>query len=209
MSVARKSGSGSHWRQRQGRDAFFQLASERDVRSRAYFKLEQIQKKERILKPGSVCADLGSTPGGWSQYAASIVGTRGIVLAVDLEPMAVLDGVTFLQGDFTLDSTQQTIKDNLRGSLLDLVMSDMAPKLTGNRAVDQPRIIALAEDALFFSEICLRPGGSFLVKLFQGEGFESFVSLVRSRFQSIRLLKPQASRPESREMYLLARNYRI
>jgi 23S rRNA (uridine2552-2'-O)-methyltransferase len=207
--VARKSGSGSHWRQRQGSDAFFQLAAERDVRSRAYFKLEQIQKKERILKPASTCADLGSTPGGWSQYAASIVGERGSVLAVDLEPMAPLNGVTFLQGDFTLDSTQHAIKNALRGSLLDLVMSDMAPKLTGNRAVDQPRLMALAEDALSFSEICLRPGGIFLVKLFQGEGFESFVSLVRRRFQSIRVLKPQASRPESREMYLLARNYQI
>jgi len=209
MSVVRKSGSGSHWRQRQGRDTFFQLASERDVRSRSYFKLAQIQKKERILKPGTLCADLGSTPGGWSQYAASIVGARGTVLAVDLEPMVALDGVAFLQGDLTLEETQQTIKENLRGSLLDLVMSDMAPKLTGNRSVDQPRIIGLAEDALCFSENCLRPGGVFLVKLFQGEGFESFVSLVRSRFQSIRLLKPLASRPESREMYLLARNYRI
>jgi len=177
------------------------------VRSRAYFKLEQIQTRSRILKPGMRCVDLGACPGGWSQYAAKIVGSRGGVWAVDLVTMEPLEGVHFLQGDFTAEDTHEALREALGDRAVDLVMSDMAPNMTGNRAVDQPRLMGLAEEALAFSELTLRQGGGFLVKLFQGEGFEDFVKLARGRFQTVRLVKPGASRPESREMYLLAGNY--
>jgi 23S rRNA (uridine2552-2'-O)-methyltransferase len=182
-------------------------AVQQNVRSRAYFKLEQIQAKTRILQPGFACVDLGASPGGWSQYAAGIVGPRGEIWAVDLAPMEPLAGVQFFQGDFTDRETREALKESLSAVELDLVMSDMAPNITGNRAVDQPRVMVLAAEALAFAETALRRGGALLVKLFQGEGFEDFVQLAGGRFQRVRLLKPQASRPESREMYLLARNY--
>jgi 23S rRNA (uridine2552-2'-O)-methyltransferase len=184
-------------------------AAQQGVRSRAYFKLEQVQAKQRVLKPGMRCADLGACPGGWSQYAAKVVGSRGSIWAVDLTPMDPLQGVHFIQGDFTSSETHEALRDALGSVKLDLVMSDMAPNMTGNRAVDQPRLMTLAEEALTFCEPTLRPGGGFLVKLFQGEGFEDYVKLARGRFQTVRLLKPHASRPDSREMYLLARNYGI
>ncbi len=207
--MARKSGSSSHWRLHERRDPYVEKAVRQNLRSRAYFKLEQIQAKTRILKPGIVCADLGSSPGGWSQYAAGIVGSRGEIWAVDLTPMEPLPGVQFIQGDFTNPETIEVLKDALPDAQLDLVMSDMAPNITGIRTVDQPRVMVLAEAALAFSETTLRRGGAFVVKLFQGEGMEDFVKLAERRFQTVRLLKPQASRPESREMYLLARNYRM
>jgi len=207
--VARKSRASAHWRRRETSDPYVGEAARRQVRSRAYFKLQQIQAKHRILKPGSLCADLGASPGGWSQYAAGIVGPRGAIWAVDLIPMEPVAGVTFLLGDFTSERVRQALCEALGEARLDLVISDMAPNLSGNRSVDQPRALALAEEALYFSETTLRPGGGFLVKLFQGEGFEHFVQLARERFQRVRLLKPHASRPDSREMYLLAGNYRM
>ena len=200
-------GRRQHWREREGRDPYVAKAAQLNVRSRAYFKLEQIQAKERILRPGIACADLGASPGGWSQFAAGVVGSRGEIWAIDLVPMDPLPGVEFLRGDFTSSGMREALKKALHDVRLDLVMSDMAPNITGNRAVDQPRVMALAAAALAFSETTLRHGGALLVKLFQGEGFEDFVKLTGGRFQKVRLLKPQASRPESREMYLLARNY--
>lgn len=207
--MARKSGSPSHWRQQESRDIFVDKAARLNLRSRAYFKLEQIQEKERILKRGYRCVDLGSTPGGWSQFAVERVGSNGNVWAVDLLPMQPLAGVNFILGDFTSESIRESLLATMGDERVDLVMSDMAPNLTGNRSVDQPRVISLAEDALYFSEDTLRQGGSFLVKLFQGEGFEDYVAAVRARFRRVKLIKPQASRSDSREMYLLARNYRI
>lgn len=207
--MARKSGSPSHWRQQESRDIFVDKAARLNLRSRAYFKLEQIQEKERILKRGYRCVDLGSTPGGWSQFAVERVGSNGNVWAVDLLPMQPLAGVNFILGDFTSESIRESLLATMGDERVDLVMSDVAPNLTGNRSVDQPRVISLAEDALYFSEDTLRQGGSFLVKLFQGEGFEDYVAAVRTRFRRVKLIKPQASRSDSREMYLLARNYRI
>ncbi len=173
------------------------------------FKLEQIHAKARVLKPGMRCVDLGAAPGGWSQFAAQAVGPKGHVVAVDLASMAPIDGVDIIQGDFTAQPVVARLLDVLGTAQADLVMSDVAPNITGNRAVDQPRAMHLAEEALALCETVLRPGGSFLVKLFQGEGFESFVETARTRFQKVRLIKPKASRPESREIYLLARNYGI
>lgn len=154
-----------------------------------------------------VCVDLGACPGGWSQYAAARIASTGRLLAVDLQQMDPIPGVRFIQGDFTDSTVREQLVAALDGSQADLVMSDMAPNITGNRAVDQPRAMHLAEEALEFACEVLERKGSFLVKLFQGEGFEAFVSRTRERFGSVRIIKPKASRPESREMYLLARNH--
>lgn len=207
--MTRRSRSSGHWRKQQHADPYVQRAAREEWRSRAVFKLEQIQAKSRVLKTGMSCIDLGAAPGGWSQFAAQRVGSSGRVLAVDLAPMAPIDGVAIIEGDFTASQTVTRIVEALGNEKADLVMSDVAPNITGNRAVDQPRAMNLAEEALALCEAVLRPGGSFLVKLFQGEGFESFVETARAQFQTVRLIKPKASRPESREIYLLARNYGI
>jgi 23S rRNA (uridine2552-2'-O)-methyltransferase len=204
--MARRSRSSTHWRQQQHIDPYVQRAAREHWRSRAVFKLKQIQAKERILKPGMRCIDLGASPGGWSQYAAQVVGPAGRVWAVDLVPMEPVAGVTFIEGDFTASETLAALTVALEGVPVDLVLSDMAPNISGNRAVDQSRASQLAEEALELCSEVLRPGGSLLVKLFQGEGFEAVVDAARVRFSKVRLLKPKASRPESREMYLLARN---
>ncbi|NNC65432.1 MAG: 23S rRNA methyltransferase [Gammaproteobacteria bacterium] len=207
--MTRRSRSAGHWRKQQQSDPYVQRAAREQWRSRAVFKLEQIQAKARILKPGLRCIDLGAAPGGWSQLAAQIVGSKGQVVAVDLAPVAPIEGVEIIQGDFTAERTLASMIDALGTAKADLVMSDVAPNITGNRAVDQPRAMGLAEESLELCQKVLRPGGSFLVKLFQGEGFEAFVQTARAQFQKVRLIKPKASRPESREIYLLARNYGI
>ena len=205
--MARRTGSSNRWRQRQQRDVYVEQANREGWRSRAVFKLQQIQDKERILKAGMTCVDLGSSPGGWSQLAAKLVGASGQVWSLDLLPMDPIPGVHFLQGDFTAGSTVAALRELLADRPVDLVMSDMAPNISGNRAMDQPRSMALIEDALRFAEEVLKPGGDLLVKVFQGEGVESFTQAVRERFATVRVIKPKASRSESREIYLLARNY--
>ena len=207
--MARRPRSGTHWRQQQHTDEYVQRAARENWRSRAVFKLDQIQAKEPIFKSGLVCVDLGASPGGWSQYAARKVGRSGRVVAVDLLPMAPIENVEFIQGDFGAEETLERVTQALQGATADIVMSDMAPNISGSRSIDQPRAMQLAEEALDFCGTALAPGGTFLVKLFQGEGFEAFVRQVRSRFAKVRLIKPKASRPESREIYLLARNYRV
>jgi len=205
--MARRTGSSNRWRQRQQRDVYVEQANREGWRSRAVFKLQQIQDKERILKAGMTCVDLGSSPGGWSQLAAKLVGASGQVWALDVLPMDPIPGVHFLQGDFTAGSTVAALRELLADRPVDLVMSDMAPNISGNRAMDQPRSMVLIEDALRFAEEVLKPGGDLLVKVFQGEGVESFTRAVRERFATVRVIKPRASRSESREIYLLARNY--
>ena len=207
--MSRRTGSSSRWRQRQDRDPYVERAVREGWRSRAVFKLEQVQARERLLKPGMLCIDLGSAPGGWSQYAAKAVGPKGKIWAVDLLPMDPVPGVEFLQGDFTAQETLDKLRTAIGGRAADLVMSDMAPNISGNRAVDQPRSMGLAEEALLFATEVLKPGGGFLIKLFQGEGFQEYVKSVRGKFGTVKLVKPKASRPESREIYLLARNYGV
>lgn len=207
--MSRRGGSSSRWKRRQERDPYVERAAREGWRSRAVFKLEQIQQKERILRPGMRVVDLGAAPGAWSQYAARIVGPRGRVWAVDLLPMEPIPGVEFLQGDFTDPATVETLRRAIGDEKVDLVMSDMAPNISGTRAIDQPRSIGLAEEALLFATEVLAPGGTFLVKLFQGEGFPEFVQQARRAFGTVKLLKPKASRPESREIYMLARNHRM
>ena len=201
--------SGNRWRMRQDRDPYVDEAVRRGFRSRAVFKLEQIQAKERVLRRGMVCIDLGASPGSWSQFAARTVGDGGAVLAVDLLPMDPVPGVSFVLGDFTEPETAGKLAALLGQRRADLVMSDMAPNMSGNRAMDQPRSMALAEAAFEFTEQVLGAGGSFLVKLFQGAGFDAYVRDVEGRFGKVRRIKPKASRPQSREIYLLARDYRM
>jgi len=183
-----------------------QRARREGWRSRAVFKLEQIDRKERLLKPGMVCVDLGAAPGGWSQYVTRKLDGGARIVAVDLLPMDSLPDVEFLQGDFRDDDVLARLLEMLGDARADLVMSDMAPNITGTKAVDQPRSMYLAELALDLARRVLAPGGSFVCKLFQGEGFDAFVRETRNSFERVRVIKPEASRPGSREVYLVARN---
>jgi 23S rRNA (uridine2552-2'-O)-methyltransferase len=205
--MPRRTGSSQRWRARQERDIYVEQASRAGWRSRAVFKLEQIQAKERLLSPGTVCVDLGCAPGSWSQLAAQLVAPRGRVVAVDLLAMEPIVGVEFLQADFTTPETVAKLKDMLGGIAVDLVMSDMAPNISGNRAMDQPRSVALLEEAVLFATEVLKPGGDLLMKAFQGEGIDAFRRELRRHFATVKTIKPKASRPESREIYLLARTY--
>jgi 23S rRNA (uridine2552-2'-O)-methyltransferase len=205
--MTRRSASSGRWRRRQERDPYVERASREGWRSRAVFKLDEINQREKLFRRGMVCVDLGAAPGGWSQYAARKVGATGRILAVDLSPMEPIPGVELLIGDFTRPDVLATLKAALGERGADLVMSDMAPNFSGSNAIDQPRHLALTEEALLFAEESLTRGGDFLVKLFQGEGFDELVSKVRPKFAKTRLIKPKASRAESREIYLLARQH--
>ena len=205
--LVNRNNSKHSWRRGQAKDLYFARALREGWRSRAVFKLDEIQARQRVLRPGLACVDLGASPGGWSQYAAQKVGPRGQVWALDMRPMEPVLGVTFIQGDFNSPEIFGHLTDTLAGAEINLVMSDMAPNISGNWSHDQPRTLSLAEGALAFAEKVLNPGGNFLVKLFQGEGFEDYVDTTRTKFDTARILKPKASRPESREVYLLARGY--
>ena len=204
MSKPRRS-SGS-WRDRQERDPWVQRARREGWRSRAVFKLAQIDRKDRLRKRGMVCVDLGSAPGGRSQYVTSQLDGHARIVAVDLLPMDALPGVEFVQGDFREDAVFEQLLDAVGAAGADLVMSDMAPNITGTRAVDQPRSMYLAELALDMARRVLKPGGDFVCKIFQGEGFDEFVRDTRNSFERVRVIKPEASRSGSREVYLVARN---
>jgi 23S rRNA (uridine2552-2'-O)-methyltransferase len=202
-----RGGSSHRWKRRQAADPFVDRAQREGWRSRAVFKLEEIQRRYRILKRGMRCVDLGASPGAWSQYAARIVAPEGHVWALDLLPMEPIPGVTFLQGDFGAAEVVQQLRDALGSEGVDVVMSDIAPNISGLRAVDQPRIMGLAEEAALFAAEMLKPGGTFVVKLFQGEGVDELLRQTRQQYRAARLVKPRASRPESREIYLLASHY--
>ena len=207
MSGPRRS-SGS-WRDRQERDPYVQKARKEGWRSRAVFKLEEIDRKERLLRPDMTVVDLGAAPGGWSQFVSQRLKGRASIVAIDLLPMDALPDVRILTADFTADSALEALMEALDGRSVDLVMSDMAPNISGTKAVDQPRSMYLAELALDFSGRVLGKNGAFVCKLFQGEGFDSFVRDARQRFEKVRVLKPAASRAGSSEVYLVARNYRL
>ena len=207
MSGPRRS-SGS-WRERQEKDPYVQKARKEGWRSRAVFKLEEIDRKERLLRPDMTVVDLGAAPGGWSQFVTQKLKGRARIVAIDLLPMDSLADVTILQDDFTEDSALDALMSALDGETVDLVMSDMAPNISGTKAVDQPRSMYLAELALDFAGRVLGKNGAFVCKLFQGAGFDDFVKDVRQRFAKVRVLKPAASRAGSSEVYLVARNYRL
>jgi 23S rRNA (uridine2552-2'-O)-methyltransferase len=207
MSKPRRS-SGS-WRERQERDPYVQRARKEGWRSRAVFKLEQIDQKERLLKTGMVCVDLGSAPGGWSQYLAQKLDGRARIIATDILPMDALPHVEFIQGDFREDEIFEKLLETIGAEGADLVISDMAPNITGTKVVDQPRSMYLVELALDMARRVLKPGGSFVCKVFQGEGFDEFVRDARNSFERVRVIKPEASRSGSREVYLVARNFSL
>ncbi len=189
-------------------DPYVQLAKKEGWRSRAAFKLMEIDDKDKLIHPGGVVVDLGAAPGGWSQVAARRVGDRGRVFAMDILEMQGIGGVAFIQGDFREDEVLHRLEALLGGRKADLVMSDMAPNMSGVSLMDQARGMYLAELALEFAKAHLNPGGAFLVKVFQGTDYENFVKNVREAFVSVATRKPKASRDRSAELYLLARNLR-
>jgi 23S rRNA (uridine2552-2'-O)-methyltransferase len=205
--VSKPRRSGGSWRERQERDPYVQQARRDGWRSRAVYKLEQIDQKERFLKPGMVVVDLGSAPGSWSQFVTERLKGRGRIVAVDLLPMDSLPDVEFVQGDFRDDDIFEQLLGTVGDDGADLVMSDMAPNITGTKVVDQPRSMYLVELALDMARRVLKPGGSFVCKVFQGEGFDEFVRDARNSFERVRVIKPKASRSGSREVYLVARNF--
>ncbi len=206
--MARRSKSSHRWMQRHLNDEYVQRARREGYRSRAAYKLLEIQEKDHLLRPGQVVVDLGAAPGGWSQVAQKLVGGRGEVFALDILEMDPLPGVRFLQGDFREQEVLDRLTDLLAGRPVDLVISDMAPNTSGVLAVDQPRAMYLCELALDFARQVLRPGGAFVTKAFQGEGFDEFVRELRGGFQRMATRKPKASRPKSREVYLVATGFK-
>ena len=191
------------WMREHVSDPFVQQAKKEGYRSRAAYKLLEIDAKDHLLKPGIAVVDLGATPGGWSQVAAAKVGRSGKVIALDLLPLDPLAGVDFIQGDFRDDAVLKQLENALQGKPVGLVISDMAPNISGVASADQARAMHLAELAMEFALEHLKPDGSFLVKVFQGEGFEDFYRLMRSRFAKVVTRKPKASRDRSSELYLL------
>lgn len=203
-----RSKSSQRWLQEHFDDHWVKRAQEEGWRSRAVYKLQEIQEKDQLIKAGQCVVDLGAAPGGWSQWAVKKVGEQGKMIALDILPMEPLADVHFIQGDFREDAPLTELEEALAGAAVDVVLSDMAPNISGMRGVDQPRAMYLAELAADFAANHLRPGGDFLVKVFQGEGFDTFLSLLRSQYQKVLSRKPKASRPRSREIYLLARGRR-
>ena len=205
--MARRSKSSSRWLQEHFSDPFVQKAKSEGWRSRAVFKLEQIDRKEKLLVPGAVCLDLGAAPGAWSQYAARKVGRTGRVIASDILPMEGLTGVEFVQGDFREEPIFNQIVALVPAGKVDVVLSDMAPNLSGMDAIDQPRSMHLAELALDLASRVLKRDGAALIKVFQGSGFSEFVASSRRTFARVKLCKPEASRSRSPELYLLAKGF--
>lgn len=207
--MPKRSKSSARWLAEHFSDDYVKRAQKEGLRSRAVFKLEEIQKRDRLLKPGMTVVDLGAAPGGWSQFVAKTLAGKGRVIALDILPMDVLEGVEFIQADFTTDEALATLRQRLEGGKVDLVLSDIAPNMSGVGDVDQARIMHLAELALEFACEALKPGGSFLVKVFQGQGFQEYMRRLRDTFEDVASRKPKSSRSRSAELYLLARNYRL
>jgi 23S rRNA (uridine2552-2'-O)-methyltransferase len=205
--MPKRSKSSARWLAEHANDEFVKRAAAEGWRSRAVFKLAQIQESERLLRPGTRLVDLGAAPGGWSQYAARIVGGKSRIVATDILPMDAIPGVEFVQGDFREEAVVTQVLQCLGADKVDLVLSDMAPNMSGIDAVDQPRSMHLAELALEFADQVLAPGGDLLVKLFQGAGFEQIFKDARRRYGRVVTKKPKASRTRSPEIYLLARQF--
>lgn len=203
--MGRKKGHSGRWLKEHFCDPYVTQAKEKGYRCRAVFKLQEIDTRERLLQPGMRVVDLGATPGGWSEWAARQVGKTGQVIALDVLPMDPPPGVLFIQGDFREEGILVKLQNTLVGRSLDLVMSDMAPNMSGIAAIDQPRAIYLGELALAFSRESLGAKGLFLLKTFQGKGFEALYKAIRQSFAQVRVSKPRASRGRSRETYIVAR----
>lgn len=192
------------WIKSRKHDRYYRAAKRQEYRSRAAIKLSQIDRDYGLFRPGATVVDLGASPGGWSQVAAERVGPKGRVIAVDLTPFKPLEGVEFLRGDFTQSAVQARLFE-LLGRPADVVLSDMAPHLSGHKPYDEARTFELADAALSFAARALRPGGDFLVKVFQGQDYNAFLDRVADHFEALKGVKPKASTPGSPEVYVLAR----
>ena len=205
--MAKKKSTSKAWLKEHRDDPYVQQAQREGYRSRACYKLLELQHKDRLVRPGMTVLDLGSAPGGWSQVAAELVGHKGRVIASDILPMDSLAGVEFIRGDFTEDEVFELILAAIADHSVDLVISDMSPNISGLSAADQPRSIYLVELALDMARRVLAPGGSFVAKVFQGEGFDQVFRDTKDSFSKVLTRKPKASRPRSREVYLVAKDF--
>ncbi|MCL1634163.1 23S rRNA (uridine(2552)-2'-O)-methyltransferase RlmE [Luteimonas sp. SX5] len=199
-----RSKSSQRWLKEHFADPYVKKAQAEGLRSRAAYKLEELVERDQLLKPGMVVVDLGAAPGGWSQWVRQALGDQGRVVALDILEMPPLAGVEFLHGDFREDAVLSALETSLGGQPVDLVLSDMAPNKSGVDSVDLPRAMHLAELAMDFADRQLRPGGNFLIKLFQGVGFDEYVRQLRRRYAKVSIRKPAASRKRSPEVYALA-----
>lgn len=206
MSQKRRPSS-ARWLAEHESDPYVHEARRLGLRSRAAFKLKEIQERDRILKPGQIVVDLGAAPGGWSQVARPLLGSRGQLFALDILPFEAIPGVDIIIGDFREDAVLHQLEARVGDQMVDLVLSDMAPNISGVDAADQAASIYLCELALEFAKAHLKPRGTLLVKAFQGEGFEAYLKAMREVFETVTIRKPKASRPRSSEVYLLARNF--
>jgi 23S rRNA (uridine2552-2'-O)-methyltransferase len=203
-----RSGSSQRWLSEHFSDEYVKMAQARGYRSRAVFKLEEIDSRDRLLRPGQSVVDLGAAPGGWSQYAAEKLGKRGKIIALDILPVEAIPGVEMIQGDFQEEHVLNRLLEALAGKPVDLVLSDMAPNMSGTRMVDQSRAMYLAELALDVARQVLKPGGAFVVKLFMGPGFDEYQRDARRSFSTVANRKPKASRDRSREVFLVGKGFK-
>ena len=202
-----KNKSSKRWLQTQNKDLYVKKARKLDFRSRAIYKLQEIDEKDQLIKPNYCVVDLGSSPGSWSQYSSGIIDSSGRIIAIDILPMNPIEQVLFISGDFTDEIIQKQCLKEVGEYGADLVISDMAPNLTGIRVTDQSRNMAIAELVYDFSTQILKPGGDLLVKLFEGDGTYEYRQLLKEKFTKVLVRKPKASRDQSREFYVLARSY--
>ena len=206
--MVQRSKSSANWLREHFNDPFVKQAQKDGYRSRASYKLLEIQEKDRLIRPGMSVIDLGAAPGGWSQVTSRLIGGQGRLIASDILEMDSIPDVTFIQGDFTQDEVLQQILQAVGDSHVDLVISDLAPNMSGTPAVDMPRAMFLCELALDLATRVLKPGGDFLIKIFQGEGFDMYLKDVRSKFDKVQMRKPSSSRDRSREQYLLGKGFK-
>ena len=207
MPARKRTASQTRWLQEHFSDPYVKEAHKRGLRSRASFKLEELQQRDRLIKPGNIVVDLGAAPGGWSEFAIKCTGEKGKVIACDILPMRPIRNVDFLQGDFREEDVFFKLYSMI-GVGADIVLSDMAPNMSGTTAIDQPRAMLLSELALDMARRVLRVGGSFVVKVFTGSGSQEFLADLRKDFSSVKVRKPDASRDRSREVYMVATGFK-
>lgn len=209
MTQKKRSPSSTRWLKEHFDDQYVKKAQKMGLRSRAVFKIDEIQGKDRLLKHGMTVVDLGAAPGGWSQFAVEQVGDSGRVIACDILPMDPIAGVDFLQGDFREETVLGALLERVGPDKVDVVMSDMAPNMSGTQQVDQARAMYLVELALDMCNQVLRADGSFVVKVFQGEGFDAYLNEIRKLFSAVKIRKPDSSRARSREVYIVATGFKL
>lgn len=209
MSKKKRTPSSTRWLKEHFDDKYVQKAQKLGLRSRAVFKIDEIQLKDKLIKPGMTVVDLGAAPGGWSQFCVEQVGDKGRVIACDILPMDPIAGVDFLQGDFRDESVLAALLERVGDAKVDVVLSDMAPNMSGTPAVDQPRSIYLIELALDMCRQVLTANGCFVVKVFQGVGSEEYLKAVRELFKVVKVRKPDSSRARSREVYIVATGFKL